>query len=86
MRRGKFQGMIWPQTPTYVCQLRMIGARGDATHGLLADVVECVGGGVNDLALDLVCPSTVVSQATGAGGNVNVPGHAESLSVVESLN
>jgi hypothetical protein len=63
----------------------MLGTRGDDTHGLLADVVECVGGCVNDLALDLVCPSTVVSQATDARGNVNVLGHVESLAVVESL-
>lgn len=56
------------------------------THGLFADVVECVGCCVNDLALDLVCPTTIVSQAAGAGGDIDIPGHAERLAIVQSFN
>ena len=55
------------------------------TYGLLADVVEAVGCCVDDLALNLVGPSSVVPQATSGGGNIDVLGHAEGLAVVESL-
>jgi len=54
------------------------------TYWLLLDVVESVWGGVDDLTLDLVCPTTVVSQATSGHGNIDV-GHGESLAVVERL-
>lgn len=56
------------------------------TYGLLADVVEAVGCCVDDLTLNLVGPSSVVPQATSGGRDIDVPGHAESLTVVESLN
>jgi hypothetical protein len=55
------------------------------TNRLLADVVEAVGCCVDDLALNLVGPSSVVPQATSSGGNIDVLGHAEGLAVVESL-
>ena len=57
-----------------------------STHWLLADVVEGVRCGVNNLALDLVGPSTVVSQAASAAGHVDILGHAESFAIVQSLN
>lgn len=56
------------------------------TYGLLADVVEAVGCCVDDLTLNLVGPSSVVPQATSGGRDIDVPGHAECLTVVESLN
>ena len=98
MSRGKFQGMIWAQTEE-CCQqsfkrkvmpkLRTT-AQTDrksirTTNGLLLDVVESVGGGVNDLALDLVCPATVVPQAANTHADVNL-GHGDGLAVVERLN
>jgi hypothetical protein len=87
MRRGKFQGMIWAQTPIYIHQHHCLpNWQYVKTYGLLADVVELVGWGVNHLTLDLVCPATIVPQATGAAGHVSVPGHAECLAVVQSLN
>jgi hypothetical protein len=55
------------------------------TDGLLLDVVESVGGGVNDLALDLVRPTTVVPQAADAHADVDL-GHGDGLAVVERLN
>ena len=54
------------------------------TNGLLLDVVESVGGGVNDLALDLVCPATVVPQAANTHADVDL-GHGDGLAVVERL-
>jgi hypothetical protein len=60
--------------------------RGEITYGLLADVVECVGGGVNDLTLDLVGPTSIVPQATSGSRYIDVLGHAEGLAVVQSLN
>ena len=55
------------------------------TNGLALDVVEGIGGGVHDLALDLVCPAAVVSQAAGAHADVDL-GHVDGLAVVEGLN
>jgi hypothetical protein len=55
------------------------------TNGLLLDVVEGVGSSVDDLAGDLVCPTTVVSEAANAHADVNL-GHGNGLSVVERLN
>lgn len=60
--------------------------RGGETYGLLADVVEGIGGGVNNLALDLVGPTTIVSQATSASSDIDVLGHVVGLAVVQSLN
>lgn len=54
------------------------------TNGLLLNVVESVGSGVNDLAGDLVRPTTVVSEAANAHADVDL-GHGNSLSVVERL-
>lgn len=56
-----------------------------STYGLLSDVVEGVGAGVNNLTLDLVCPTTVVSQAARSSSNITLC-HGESLAVVERLN
>jgi hypothetical protein len=58
---------------------------GRDTDGLLPDVVEGIRAGVDNLTLNLVCPTTVVPQAASCGRNVNVLGHAESLAVVEGL-
>ena len=55
------------------------------TDGLLLDVVEGVGGGVGDTALDLVRPAAVVSQAAGAHADVDLS-HVLGLAVVERLN
>lgn len=41
--------------------------------------------GVNDLALNLVGPSSVVPQAPGSSGNITL-GHGDGLAVVEGLN
>jgi hypothetical protein len=53
-------------------------------NGLLLDVVESVGGGVNDLAFDLVRPATVVPQAANTHADVDL-GHGDGLAVVERL-
>lgn len=55
------------------------------TYRLLLDVVEGRGVGVDNLALNLVGPSTVVSQAA-RGGHDITGGHGNGLSVVERLN
>lgn len=55
------------------------------TYGLLADVVELVGCSIDDLALNLVGPAAIVSQAASAAGNIDVLGHAEGLAVVQCL-
>ena len=55
------------------------------TNGLLLDVVESVGSSVDDLAGDLVRPTTVVSEAADAHADVNL-GHGDGLAVVERLN
>lgn len=57
----------------------------ETTYGLLPCVVEHVRGNVNGLALNLVCPSTVVAQAGGDGTNISL-GHGDGLAVIERLN
>lgn len=54
------------------------------THRLLLDVVEGIGGGVNDLALNLVGPTSVVSDAADGSTDITL-GHGEGLAVVERL-
>lgn len=44
-----------------------------------------IGVGVHNLTLDLVCPTSVVSQAAGSSSDITL-GHAEGLSVVQRLN
>ena len=81
------------EVPAGTCQMmdrtkgRTIDLRNDLTantNGLLADVVEGVGGGVHGLALNLICPATVVSQAASAHADVDL-GHGDGLAVVERL-
>jgi len=55
------------------------------TNRLLADVVECVGCCVDDLALDLIGPTSVVPQTSSGSRYIDVLGHAEGLAVVEGL-
>jgi hypothetical protein len=55
------------------------------TYGLLADVVECVGCCVDNLALNLVGPTSVVPQTSSSSCYINILGHAEGLAVVEGL-
>lgn len=54
------------------------------TDWLLLDVVEGIWGGIDDLALNLVGPAAVVSQAACAHADVDL-GHGDGLAVVESL-
>ena len=54
-------------------------------NGLVAGVGQRVGVGVDDLAVDLVGPAAVVSEAAGGVGDVG-QGHGQRLSVVQSLN
>jgi len=54
------------------------------TNRLFSDVVEGIGAGVDNLTLDLVCPTTIVSQAARGSSNITLC-HGESLSVVERL-
>lgn len=51
----------------------------------MTSVSELVGGGLNGLALDLVGPTSVVTNAGDGVGDVNVLSPAESLAVVQSL-
>ena len=55
------------------------------TDWFLLQVVEGVGCGVDDLALDLVGPAAVVSQAADTHADVDL-GHVGGLAIVESLN
>ena len=55
------------------------------TYGLLADVVECVGCCVDNLALNLVGPTSVVPQTSSSSSYIDVLGHGEGLAVVEGL-
>lgn len=55
------------------------------TYGLLADVVECVGCRIDNLALNLVGPTSVVPQTSSSSCYIDVLSHAEGLAVVESL-
>lgn len=68
-----------------VSQSHMKHSTFQATYGLLLDVVESIGACVDDLALDLVCPTTVVSQAARCSSDVTL-GHCEGFAVVERLN
>lgn len=52
------------------------------TYGLLADIVESIGCGVNNLALNLVCPTAVVPQAAGTSANITLS-HGDGLSIVQ---
>lgn len=54
------------------------------TYGLLAGVVEHVGGNVDGLALNLVGPATVVTDAGGNGADIAL-GHGDGLAVVKGL-
>ena len=55
------------------------------TYRLLLDVVEGIWGRIYDLALNLICPTTVVPQASNASTNITL-GHGESLAIVQRLN
>ena len=54
-------------------------------NGLLLDVVEGIWRGIDDLAVDLVRPAAVVSQAADAHADVDL-GHGCGLAVIERLN
>jgi len=55
------------------------------TNGFLSCVCEGIRVGIDNLALDLVGPASVVSQAASNGTNISL-GHAKSLAVIERLN
>lgn len=52
--------------------------------GLMAGVVEGLGIGVDNLAVDLVCPAAIVSDTAGSVGNVDLS-DGEGLAVVKGL-
>lgn len=54
------------------------------TNGLVAGVVEAAGVGVDGLAVDLVGPAAVVTDAASRVGHVQ-PGHAHSLAIVKGF-
>jgi hypothetical protein len=54
------------------------------SYRLLLGVVEGIRRSLDDLALDLVCPSTVVPQATGTGTDIAL-GHGDGLAIVQRL-
>ncbi|OZJ02100.1 hypothetical protein BZG36_05212 [Bifiguratus adelaidae] len=56
----------------------------DDTNGLVASVGEDAGG-INDLAMDLVGPSCVVSDATDQAGNISRTRKSDGLAIVLSL-
>lgn len=53
------------------------------TDGLVLGVGELGLGGLDSLTVDLVCPSTVVSEDSGSLGNIKALGDGKGLSVVE---
>lgn len=55
------------------------------TYGFLSCVCEGVLVGIDNLALDLVGPASVVSQASSDHTNITL-GHTKSLAIVERLN
>lgn len=54
-------------------------------YGFLACVCECIGVGVDDLALNLVGPASIVSQTASNHADVDLC-HSNGLSVVERFN
>lgn len=54
-------------------------------HRFLLNIVESVGVRIHDLALNLVRPATIISQAAGAHANIDL-GHTERLAIVQRLN
>lgn len=54
------------------------------TNGLVAGIGEGLGVSVNGLASDLIGPATVVAQAAGSIGNIDL-GHGDGLAVIEGL-
>lgn len=54
------------------------------TDRLLFGVVELSVGGVNDFSVNLICPSTIVSEDTRRTHNVTL-GFTDTLSVIESF-
>lgn len=55
------------------------------TYGFLSCVCEGILVGVDNLALDLVGPASVVSQASSDHTNITL-GHTKSLAIIERLN
>lgn len=51
------------------------------TNRLLSGIVESLGVGLNDFAVDLVCPATVIPEASGAHTDIDL-GHAERFAIV----
>jgi hypothetical protein len=60
----------------------VLGTDRGATYWLLLGVVEGVVRGLDDLALDLVGPTAVVSQATSARTHITL-GHVDGLAIVQ---
>ena len=55
------------------------------TNRFLLGVVESLGIRLNDLAVNLICPATVVSEGSGAHTNVDF-GHTERFTIVQGFN
>ena len=53
----------------------------EGTNRFLLGVIERFGICLNDLAMDLVCPAAVISEASGAHSNIDL-GHAECFAIV----
>ena len=56
----------------------------ERTYGLLLGVVESIGNGVDDLAFDLVRPSTVVPQTASAHADIDLR-HRHGLAIVQGF-
>ena len=54
----------------------------EATHRLLADEMEHIGGDVERLALNLISPASIVAEAANNGANVGLS-HGDGLAIVE---
>lgn len=65
------------------CCLKELWIR--AAYWLFLGVVERVCGRIDDLALNLVCPATVISERTSASSNITL-GHGDGLSIIQRLN
>lgn len=64
-----------------VRQFRIPAVKGGSTNRFLLGVIESVRVRLDDLAVDLVCPAAVISQAAGAHTDIDL-GHAERFAIV----
>jgi hypothetical protein len=59
--------------------------RREGAHRFFSDIVEGVRSSINHLALNLVCPASIISEAADASSNI-AHGHGDGLAIIQRLN